>query len=243
MISEGDAMTDSQQQLSAPPTGAPDTRAAPRLWAAAAAAVLLAVLMAVVAARHGAPFGVDTSVHQWALRRRTHGWTDLAIAVTDTGTGAPTYALAALAGAIATGSRLRCWRGALAGVVALALAETVRISLSTALHRPRPARADWAVNATGSAMPSGHTTASALIAIALAAALAARCRRRSARVAAWALPALWAVGVGATRVYLGVHWPTDVIAGWLLATALSCALLPPLAQLLRRLGREGLGEP
>ncbi|MHA6764828.1 phosphatase PAP2 family protein [Streptacidiphilus sp. PAMC 29251] len=209
-----------------------------RFWLAATAFTLLAALVTVVALRHGTPFGLDASVHRWALQRRTTGWTDAAIGVTTTGTGAPAYALAALAGAIATGSLAWCWRGALVGVVALALAEALRLSLATALSRPRPPRPDWAARAGGAAMPSGHATTSALIAVGLAAALLGHCRGRPARLAVCVLPALWAGSVGASRVYLGVHWPTDVLAGWLLAGALSCALLPPLAALLRRVGRD-----
>jgi undecaprenyl-diphosphatase len=37
------------------------------------------------------------------------------------------------------------------------------------------------------------------------------------RPATLAVPLLAAAGVGASRVYLGVHWPADVIAGWLFA--------------------------
>jgi len=51
-----------------------------------------------------------------------------------------------------------------------------------------------------------------------------RLTERPRQRALWcAVALLWAVGVGATRVYLGVHWPTDVIAGWLLAGCLTLA--------------------
>ena len=82
--------------------------------------------------------------------------------------------------------------------------------------------------AEGLAIGLGITFAP-LVAIGLASALLAYCPRWWTRLLACAVPALWAVGVGVSRVYLGVHWPTDVLAGWLLATVLSCVLLPRLA--------------
>lgn len=206
-----------------------------RVAVAAAATVLLAALVAVMAARRGAPFLFDSAVHRWALSGRSLPWTAAARRITFTGTGAPPYALAAVAGALASSTRTRWWRGALVGVLALALAEAIRVTLATLLARPRPPREDWATAASGSALPSGHTTTSALVAIGLAAAALGYCHRWWTRLLACAVPALWAVGVGASRVYLGVHWPTDVLAGWLLAIALACASMPHLRALVRRL--------
>ncbi|MHA6761347.1 phosphatase PAP2 family protein [Streptacidiphilus sp. PAMC 29251] len=215
-------------------------RSAPgaRIMVGLLAAALLAALAVAVLAHGGRPFGLDRALHHWALVHRSSALTDAGVALADTGTGAPAYALAALTGAAATGSRLWWWRGALVGVVALALAEALRISLSTVIGRARPPREDWAASASGYAFPSGHTTASALIAIALAAALLARFRSPVVRIVAVAVPGLWALGVGVDRVYLRVHWPTDVLGGWLLAAALASFLLPALGRLLHGLSQS-----
>ena len=209
----------------------------------AAAALLLAALTAVVIVHGGRPFAFDTALHHWALTHRDRTLDRFGVDLAVTGTGAPAYAVAAVAGAVATGTRRWWWRGALAGVTALALAEVLRISLATAVARPRPPRTDWLAHASGYAFPSGHSTTSTLLAIGLAAALLTRARRPFARAAAVIVPALWAIAVSVDRVYLGVHWPTDVLAGWLLAALIGCVLLPPLAALTRALSSSPAAWP
>lgn len=83
--------------------------------------------------------------------------------------------------------------------------------------RPRPALGDWATHASGWSFPSGHATTGAMTAGLLIAALLLR-GPRLPRLAA-ILIGLWGAAVGLTRVHLGVHWFSDVLGGWLFATA------------------------
>lgn len=202
-------------------------RASPPWWPAAIVATVCAVLLgalAVAAEARGTPFALDTAVHRWALGHRPPWARRAAAAVTVTGSGVPAYALAALAGSLTR--RAAYWRGALAGVLALASAQLLRIALASALARPRPPVGDWATSASGWSMPSGHATTSMVVAVLLTAAVHRGIHGR-ARAILLPVPALWAAAVGLSRIYLGVHWPTDVVAGWLLAAcwAGSAALL------------------
>jgi len=99
------------------------------------------------------------------------------------------------------------------------------------LHRPRPA--DGFVSVDSNGFPSGHTShaaAAALVAVLLLWPHLAR-RGRTFVAAAAITVALF---VGATRVMLLAHWPTDVVGGWLLALA----VVPLTAYAVTAYGRE-----
>ncbi len=107
---------------------------------------------------------------------------------------------------------------AVRAVAVLAVGASTRRLLCDLIARPRPPRRYWMATPHGHSFPSKHTT---LAALALGAGTAAY--PRAARRAATAL----CLATGLSRVYLGVHWPSDVASGWLLAAAwLSVADLP-----------------
>jgi membrane-associated phospholipid phosphatase len=81
--------------------------------------------------------------------------------------------------------------------------------------RPRPPEATRMVETISSALPSGH----AAVAVALLGSLAwavARHRHLLVRASAWAGAGVLALAVGCSRVYLGAHWPIDVLSAWTL---------------------------
>jgi undecaprenyl-diphosphatase len=106
-------------------------------------------------------------------------------------------------------------RPALLLLGAILSGEALGTALKAIFHRPRPELVAHLVAVRTSSFPSGHSMMSA-IALLTAGALLARAaprRRAKAFVMSWAIALTLLTGI--SRVYLGVHWPTDVVAGWL----------------------------
>ncbi|MWD26990.1 phosphatase PAP2 family protein [Aquicoccus sp. SCR17] len=105
--------------------------------------------------------------------------------------------------------------------------------------RPRPDLVPHGVEVVTLSFPSGHSMMATTTYLTLAVMFARVESSRALRIYYLALAVLLAIAVGVSRVYLGVHWPSDVLGGWTLggAWALGCYLVAVL------LGREGRIEP
>ena len=140
-----------------------------------------------------------------------------------------TLVLGAAAWHLARGERYEAltWIGL--GVLTWLLPE----ALKPVVARPRPQLWPRLIEVSGFAFPSGHATAGAALYPLLGWVL---CRGKKRGRLGVAVGALVGGFVGFGRLYLGVHWPTDVLAGWALGAALSGVAMARLS-----LPRRGAG--
>jgi membrane-associated phospholipid phosphatase len=123
----------------------------------------------------------------------------------------PGFAAGVLAICAVGTARRAGWRAALTPGLMVASGTMVRHRLSRVIARQRPPSEFWLTEPEGFSLPSKHTTLAALTAGAWAA------TRQGRSLLRYTAPPFAAAAVGASRVYLGVHWPTDVLAAWLFA--------------------------
>ena len=99
--------------------------------------------------------------------------------------------------------------------------------LKVGFERARPDLVPHGATVYTKSFPSGHSFLSAVVYLTLGALLARVQPKRRLKIYLLGLAALLTVAVGLSRVYLGVHWPTDVLAGWTVGAswALLCWLV------------------
>ena len=135
----------------------------------------------------------------------------------------------------------RKWRVMLFMLVAVFGGLAAGQLLKLGFDRARPELVPHHSQVYTASFPSGHAMGAAVVYMTLAALLARVAARRESRAFLLLLGVLLTVLVGASRVYLGVHWPTDVLAGWTAgaAWALMCWAAARMLQRRGKVEQEG----
>jgi undecaprenyl-diphosphatase len=157
---------------------------------------------------------LDQRAMAWAVEHRTTGLTGVMKAISWLGSNYVVVPLLLLIGGYLLLRRRDARPGAkLAVTVAgsIALYDIVKVIVG----RPRPPETAWIGQYVGNAFPSGHATLTVAFYGMLAMILSTG-RSIRTRILLWLGAALIALMVGASRIYLGAHWLTDVLGGYAL---------------------------
>jgi membrane-associated phospholipid phosphatase len=183
-----------------------------------ASALLVAQAVVVdMVADLGSPGYLDTSVWAWFVEHRSPVMTFLMKAVSLVG-DTPEMALLAIVGA------MLLWRAQHRIEAAVVLAAASGSSLlingfKTLYDRPRPPVGQRLAIETNPSLPSGHALGSVVVIGVLAVVVLLVVRNVVVRVLAVAAAVVTVATIGISRLYLGVHWTTDVLTGWFLGGA------------------------
>jgi membrane-associated phospholipid phosphatase len=189
-------------------------------WIWGAVACGLAFIVLTIPIWGGQNWPGEWTIIGWALRMRSPAWTTVMQAATFWGSSAVGMGLCAGTSAVLYVHRRRLTRGVLLPVVAMFGSAPINFGLRATCGRLRPGVSyiphympELAHPFQRWSYPSGHAMTS-LICYGVLAWVLGSAFPRARRIVA-VLLALWVGAIGFSRVYLGVHWPTDVLGGYL----------------------------
>jgi undecaprenyl-diphosphatase len=169
---------------------------------------------------------LDRPVLGWLAGQRSPTMTAIQIGITNLGSTPALAAMLAVAAAMVS-LRLRSWRPVIVTVIGGGGIGLLVWAIKLLIARARPDLDGRLVAVTGFSFPSGHSASSLVCFGLLAWLVCLTTRDHTVWATAWLAAALLTVAVGLSRAYLGVHYPSDVVGGWILGgtwlTALAAA--------------------
>ena len=179
----------------------------------ALAALSLVFLKLASEMAEGETLGFDRAIMQW-MRDHAGGPAMRTTMLDITALGGT--AVLTLVTVAVTGFLIVVRKAATAGFVAASVTGGALLSFALKLvfSRPRPDLVEHLVYVDTSSFPSGHAANSAVVYLTLGMLLASTQERHAPRIYLISVAILLTLAIGVSRVYLGVHWPSDVIAGW-----------------------------
>ena len=155
---------------------------------------------------------LDVEITRWLRAHATEPVTRAMLLITNLHSTIAVSCYAAIAGALLAWRRQ--WRRLVMVFVCVAGGLTLNVLMKLAFHRVRPVLDDPLLTLTSYSFPSGHVAGSTLMYGLIVAAVFARTRRRAWRLLALAAAAACIALVAFTRMYLGVHYLSDVAAAF-----------------------------
>lgn len=210
--------------------------------AVSVAALLLFAWLATQVACHST-IVFDASVRDFVHRHASPARTEFMLLVTRFGASGVLFILGAGAFAVLVTAG---WRNsALTFLITMVGALVLDAALKSAFHRTRPESFFGTPEPNSCSFPSGHALFAACYFGSLAAVLSARTPGTAKRAVIWTVAVALAFLIGLSRIYLGVHYPSDVLGGyaaavvWLLAVTYGERLF----RLRRKRARAAATEP
>jgi membrane-associated phospholipid phosphatase len=154
----------------------------------------------------------DQRFADWLHQRATDPLTDVVRVVTWSGNGG--FLALVVVAAVLVLSRRHLMTDAVFVLLAFAGAEVITFGMKQGFRRDRPFFEDPLATASSFSFPSGHALVSLAVYGSIALVVAGHARSRRLAAAVLALAAIWILAIGFSRLYLGVHFLSDVLAGY-----------------------------
>lgn len=188
-----------------------------------ASAVLAASGWFITGPGRGIAAGFDGSIRGAIRQMQSPMWTQLFLAFTKLGSTLYLWIVGAAVGIVFI--IYRWFRPLVLSIIVMAGQAVLHYGAKWLIARPRPTALINYPMAEGLSFPSGHAIGALCLYATIAWAVSIRVETAAAKIGIWILAGIFILLIGTSRVYIGVHYPTDVLAGYLAAAIWTCAVM------------------